>query len=256
MGKHANTSMGHGGDRFPSTCWSRLIEPVGEQNGASRLDDGTTLAALYWRPVYAFIRSRWSRSNEDAKDLTQAFFLWMIETDFVRRADPGRGKFRAFLRTALERFLTDDARRQNRRKRGGDRRHVELPGADDDDILATLHDPGVPSPELALDQAWRRTVLEQALSRVRTAFESSGKATTFRVFEDYFLNDSEELDYDRVAARHGISKNDVSNALMQAKRAYRSSIRAVVTETVRDRDELDEELAWLFSERRDPEATP
>lgn len=250
-----DTSIGRGRDRFPSTRWSRLVESPrgsGESGGDAAGDaplreaDGTELAARYWRPVYAYVRRRWSRNNEDAKDLTQSFFVWMLEHDFVQQADPARGRFRAFLRTALERFLTDDQRGRKRRKRGGDRVHVELPGADDADLLAMLQDDKAVGPVEALDEEWRRTVLAQALELLRDEMKASGKATSFAVFEDYFLDDSDTLDYARVAERHGISKVDVSNALARTKRAYRAWIRRVVADTVKGADELEEELAWLY----------
>jgi hypothetical protein len=40
------------------------------------------LAALYWKPAYKYFRIKWRASNEDAKDLTQAFFARAIERDF------------------------------------------------------------------------------------------------------------------------------------------------------------------------------
>lgn len=245
-----DTSIDRGRERFPSTRWSRILEPrsPAESDGSPTppSTDFSELAAQYWRPVYAYIRNRWSRSNEDAKDLTQAFFLWILEHDFVQRADPVRGRFRGYLRTALERFLTDDRRARNRQKRGGDRVRLELPGVDDADLLESLQDVKAADPSEVLDEEWRRTVLVQSLARLREQMEANGKRTSYAVFEDYFLNDSEELDYARVAERHGISKVDVSNALTRSKQAYRACIRSVVAETVGGPDELDEELRWLF----------
>ena len=38
--------------------------------------------------------------EKDAKDLAQDFFLWMMESDFLSRADRGRGRFRVFVKVA------------------------------------------------------------------------------------------------------------------------------------------------------------
>ena len=77
-----------------------------------------TLCAAYWYPVYAYVR-RCGQSAEDAADLTQAFFAHLVEARILARADPDRGKLRTFLLTAMQHFLRDDWRKQQRLKRGG-----------------------------------------------------------------------------------------------------------------------------------------
>ena len=44
---------------------------------------------------------------EQARDLTQDFFAYLLERDVIARADPARGRFRAFLRTVCARNLAD-----------------------------------------------------------------------------------------------------------------------------------------------------
>src|SRR5262249_30986876 len=116
--------------RFPSTCWSRI-----EQDTTAALE---TLAQRYWRPIHAYLRRALSRNDADARDLTQDFFVWMIETSFVHKADPARGRFRAFLKTALRRYVDDQDQRARALKRGGGRRFVPLAG---DDPTATAYEP-------------------------------------------------------------------------------------------------------------------
>jgi DNA-directed RNA polymerase specialized sigma24 family protein len=42
-----------------------------------------SLILAYWKPVYKTVRLKWNKSNEDAKDLTQAFFTRAMEKGFL-----------------------------------------------------------------------------------------------------------------------------------------------------------------------------
>src|SRR5262245_56386546 len=77
-GPAADTSLGGGKRDFPSTCWSKLLHSAGDDPERRRAS-AELLVRSYWRPIYVYIRSRWAKTNEDAKDLTQDFFLWMME---------------------------------------------------------------------------------------------------------------------------------------------------------------------------------
>jgi DNA-directed RNA polymerase specialized sigma24 family protein len=63
-----------------------------------------SLYRIYSHPVYAFIRRR-GHSRHEAQDLTQDFFVHLLQKNIPDKADPLRGKFRTFLLTALEFFL-------------------------------------------------------------------------------------------------------------------------------------------------------
>jgi hypothetical protein len=47
-------------------------------------------------------------SPEDAQDLTQGFFLHLIERKTLRRVDRAKGKFRSFLLASLQNYLSTD----------------------------------------------------------------------------------------------------------------------------------------------------
>ena len=80
----------------------------------------SSLCQAYWYPIYAFVRHR-GFSPEQAQDLTQDFFAYVLERDLIAKADPARGRFRAFLRTVCARHLADHRDRENAAKRGGGR---------------------------------------------------------------------------------------------------------------------------------------
>jgi len=64
-----DTNIGGPGGRFPTTRGS-AIQGVSSPDASERRRSFDTLVAAYWKPVYKYVRIRWRRSNEDAKDLT------------------------------------------------------------------------------------------------------------------------------------------------------------------------------------------
>ena len=103
--------------RFHTTQWSAVLDaahrtsPEGEKALAG-------LCQVYWYPLYAYIR-RQGAPQADAQDLTQQFFVHVLSTDLLAAADWQRGRFRAFLLTALKNFLANEHRRATAGKRGG-----------------------------------------------------------------------------------------------------------------------------------------
>jgi DNA-directed RNA polymerase specialized sigma24 family protein len=90
------------------------------------------LCQLYWYPLYAFAR-RWGQTPEDAQDLTQGFFLQLLDHRLLAAADQRKGKFRSFLLAAFQHYLSDQADRARCLKRGGHYEFIslDLEGAED-----------------------------------------------------------------------------------------------------------------------------
>ena len=218
---------------FPSTRWSRILA----QPGPRDLD---ALAQAYWRPIHAYLAARLRLDDDAARDLAQEAFAWMLATRFFDRADPARGRFRGLLKKALANFAIDHVRRQGAEKRGSGRACEPL------DAEHERADPRSPTPDQVLDEAWRRELLERARQMLEAELDADGRRTYWLVFRDWFLDECLDLDHAALAARHGITKTDVSNWLDHAKRRYRDILRGLVLETVTDEAELEVELRWLF----------
>ena len=60
------------------------------------------LGAVYWQPIFGFLRSRGS-SNE-----AQGFFNYLFEREFLKNIEPNSGRFRNFLLVSLRRWLKDE----------------------------------------------------------------------------------------------------------------------------------------------------
>ncbi len=234
-----------GDGAFPATRWSLFLEDSAHPEKRQELWE--SLATSYWKPVYGYVRARWAKTNDDALDATQEFFLWMLESEFVKQADPQRGRFRGFMKTALANFMTDLERKKSALKRGGARTLLPING-DEDEQIPELADTAGRAPEEILDGLWRDELLERAVSALRSELENDGKSLYFEVFRAYFLDD-EKVDYAGIAKRFEISTTDVSNYLTHVKRRYRLQLERSVLETVGDRGELEAEVAWLLEGR-------
>jgi RNA polymerase sigma-70 factor (ECF subfamily) len=227
---------------FPTTLWSDVRG--GGAVGKAREAALAALAQRYQAPAEAYLAAALRLPRERAHELFQGFFTWMLASDWLAKAAPERGRFRAFLKVALRNFATDELRRERAAKRGGGARAESLDGEDAPEVC----DRTTPTPDEALDRAWRAALVEAAFERTRLDFERRERGLVFAVFRDYYLAAGPEPDYRALAERHGITTTDVSNYLQRTKQAYREHLRALVLDTVADAEDLGEELAWLVSE--------
>src|SRR5438270_2153758 len=164
-----DTAIGGSRDRFPSTQVSLIEAAAGQPLALERV------AALYWKPVYKFIRCKFRKDNEAAKDLTQGFFTSALEREFFQRFDPAKAGFRTYLRLAVERFAANQHEAEGRQKRGGG---VEF--SDLDDAAASTE-----SPEEIFLQEWRRQVFALAIEDLRAECVRDGRGAEWAVFEAY-----------------------------------------------------------------------
>ena len=193
---------------------------------------------LYWKPVYRFIRLKFHKNNEDAKDLTQGFFATALQRDFFARFDPCKASFRTYVRMAVERFAANQHAAENRQKRGG---HFEFEALDPEQAIAGE------SPEEAFEREWQRQLFSLAVDDLRGHCEACGKQLQFHIFQDYDLAQGERLSYAQLAVRHGISEPSVTNHLAWARRMLRGFVTERLRGTTSGARELREEMrrVWI-----------
>jgi RNA polymerase sigma factor (sigma-70 family) len=223
MNRFGDTSMG-GFSTFPATPWSGSVDsrPV--------LDD---LLRIYWRPLYAHVRRRWARSNEEAKDLVQEFCLGLIDGHMLDRYDPARGRFRSFMRAALDNFVRTDLRARARLCRTPVPFSVEPATTD--------------TPPDAFDRDWTEAVLDAAVRRVEAELANEGKLAYFDIFRAVESRDGRPS-YDEVAKQCGCSPVDVSNRVQFVKRALRRAVAEIVRRSVGDGEAFRREMDFLTGE--------
>lgn len=234
-----DTGIGGPSSRFPTTRLS-AVAGVRSPDATERQRAHAALISGYWKPVYKHLRLRWRKPNEEAKDLTQAFFARALEKDFFTGFDPARARFRTFLRTCLDRFLANEEASAQRLKRGGDVTLLPLDFEEADAELARLAPVDANALERLFDEEWVRSLFAQALEDLRQSCEARGRRTHLQLFERYDLveSPSERPTYAALAAELGLKVTDVTNYLA----AVRRELRALVLERLREMTATDEEF--------------
>jgi RNA polymerase sigma factor (sigma-70 family) len=243
MPMDADTAIGGLRDRFPSTRHS-LLEAV-SADGALPNEALEQVAALYWKPVYKYIRLKWHKDNEDAKDLTQSFFASALERDFFQQFDPRKASFRTYLRMALDRFTANEHAAAHRQKRGGT---VSITALDFAEVEAqALQCADADTPEEVFHREWQRQLFTLAVEDLRAHCREAGKQLQFQIFEEYDLADGDRPAYAELALRHGISAAALNNHLAWSRRVLRTyltdRLRGVTSGDRELRDEMRTVLA-------------
>jgi RNA polymerase sigma factor (sigma-70 family) len=228
-----DTAIGGPQGRFPSTQAS-LLEAAAAGLPSEALD---RVIALYWKPVYRYIRLKFGKNNEDAKDLTQGFFTAGLERGFFARFDPSKASFRTYLRMAVERFAASQHAAANRQKRGG---NIEFEPVEEQAITAE-------SPEQMFEREWQRQLFSLALDDLRAHCEQCGKQLQFGIFEAYDLAAGERPSYAALAARHGIAETAVTNYLAWARRMLRAFVTARLRGVTSGEEELRREMRLVWT---------
>lgn len=227
-------------DGFGSTAWS-VILAAAQEDGAAALD---RLCRKYWKPVYTFARRR-GLAPWDAEDATQDFFRYLLSREWLKRADPQRGSFRAYLLTLLRNFLANRRRTEHALKRGGPARDAIF-GIDADEGEVAAVPAQDADPARAYERAWAACVLEAALARLEAEQAGAGHATRFRALQPFLTRPPAPGEYERLAAGLELTRNRIALALHRLSRRLAELIRTEVADTLSDRSALDAELRLLF----------
>ncbi len=233
---------------FPSTLWTVIRQAGGaEAHPARRREALGALVERYWKPVYWYLRLSHDRDPATAMDLTQAFFLHVLESGFAAKASPDRGRFRAYLKVSVRNFVVNDALAAQAARRGGGAWALSLDEAERGaaELLAAGREGGA---EHVFEREWRSAVVHGAAEALRKRLAADGKSVVFEAFRIHDLEGDEAVGYRDIAAKLGISETDVGNHLRTARELFRECVRAEVRETVGSAAELGEELRELFGE--------
>lgn len=214
------------------------------RSGSNAHDALTRLCRIYWFPLYAHVRRR-GFSAHDAEDLTQDFFARLLSRQSIARADPARGRFRTFILTALDHFLTDEWNRARTEKRGGAIELLSLDMENAEDRFAQVADPGV-SPDRMFDREWALVVLRTVLTRLGEEYRAAGKAELFAALKPTLTSARNSQPYAALAAQLGRNENAVKVAVHRLRQRYRALLQAEVADTVASDSEANPELHALL----------
>lgn len=235
------------GVAFPATQWSMILRV--QREGPALQGAMNDFCRRYWYPIYAYLRSR-GFERPEAQDITQSFFLEAVSGDLIRHAEQGRGRLRSFLLGALSRHLADHLRHEKAAKRGG--RVVVLPiecYTAEEKFSAETTD--YRDPESLFLSAWARSLLDDALAKVRKHYADSGRAAMFDALQPYLSLEEKATRYDVLAQRLNTTESNLRLNVHRMRQRFAKLLRDAVAETVETSAELEEELAWLSGVLRD-----
>ncbi len=238
-----NSAEAEGDDPFGSTRWSLVV--AAGRGGADAQGALEALCQAYWLPVYAYVRQR-CPDVHDAHDLTQTFFAYLLEKNSVSAADPARGRFRAFLLTALKNFLVNEHARAAAKKRGRDRTIVSLDRIAAEERIGFAQTPSL-TPEQEFERRWAMILLERVVERLAAEHARAGKSLQFETLRLFLTQQSGEVTQTEAARRLGLTEQAIRAAIYRLRKRYRTLLRDEIAQTLGSGDDIDDELRRLFT---------
>ena len=200
-----------------------------------------SLCEHYWYPLYAYLRRRGYRADE-AQDLTQEFFIRVLEGRYLDRADPEKGRFRSFMLTSLKFFVADEEDRHRARKRGGGTVvTLEFSSGEERYQREPAHDE---TPERIFERRWALSLIERVVEKLRGEFVHHGRPEHFERLKVFLLGQS-DAPYAVLAREMNTSEGALKVAIHRLRKRYRELFRQEIADTVADPAEVESELRFL-----------
>ncbi len=233
-----------GAEVFTATHWSVVVQA--RHGSPGRREALERLCSSYWLPIYAYLR-RCGHSPADSEDLTQGFFVHLIESDFLDRSDPARGRFRGYIIAALKRFLGDHFERQGAKKRGGGVEFVDWNCIDAEGEFELTG--GVQSeldPSAAYERHFAQALMSKALRRLEEEQVSAGKSRQFAALKTFLGGAPGPGGYELAARELGTTRANVAVWVHRLNQRYTELIKLEVADAVEDPAEAKDELRHLL----------
>src|ERR1700751_1357128 len=225
---------------FPTTRWT-LVVSAGAPDRKEARPALVSLCEGYWYPLYAYLRRRGYLADQ-AQDLTQEFFIRVLEGRYLDRADPEKGRFRSFLLTSLKFFVADEEDRQRAGKRGGGVLvPLEFSSGEERYQREPTHDE---TPERIFERRWALSMLDRVVERLRDEFVQHGRPEHFERLKVFLLGQS-DAPYAALAREMKTSEGAVKVAIHRLRKRYRELFRQEIADTVADPAEVEAELRFL-----------
>jgi len=229
---------------FPTTRWS-LLAQASIHGDAVQTEAWAEFYRRYQGPVIAFIR-RQGRTQVQAEDLAQEFFIYVIENATLQRADPLRGRFRSFLLKLLVRYLSRDRVKGVAVKRGGGLEPLPLDAQLEDELAvpaAVAH---------SFDRTWAWELLALTKQEQALRWVARDRAADLAKLEGFLPGSSVAPTYEEAAQALGWTLARLKTEVFRLRQEFREILRAEVALTVDEPGEVDAELRHLHTVLADP----
>lgn len=230
-------------DWFATTRWT-IVNAAGHRSDPRAGEALGELCRIYWPPLYRYLRGR-GHNPDQAQDLTQGFFVRLLERGSIQAADPNRGRFRAFLLTALKRYVINEHERAVALRRGGQHVHLTL-DFDDAERTYLLERRSEDTPERVFDRKWAAITLDRTLVRLREECARDGRSAEANALLPYLTDSGDLPAYKAVADELGVTEGAVKVAVHRLRQRFGAILRLEVGQTVLEPDDVDEEMRELI----------
>lgn len=243
--------MARGGN-FPPTRWS-VVAAARSNDPDQRTRALDALFAAYWKSVYKYIRLKYSKDADESQDLTQGFFIELLERDLLSRFDPQKSRLRTYIRLCVDSFVLNEIKHSGRLKRGGDVVHlaIDFPTAEGELAIQTIDPGSIPSPdnfEEFFEKEWIRNLFTVAVEDLKRICAERNRQTAFELFDAYDLAENEAVSYAELTAVHGVSIAEVTNQIAWARREFRRVAKQRLRELCSSDEEFAREATMLFGD--------
>lgn len=231
---------------FTATHWS-IVRAAQQTNSEAAQAALEALCRRYWHPLYCYARRK-GHDQHGAEDLVQGFIGSLLDHDRhrLKQALQPKGKFRTFLLSALQHFMTDEWRRQEAQSRGGGVTHISLDEMADAEGRYAAEPAIGPTPDEEYDKQYACRVFAEALRALREEYEAKGKADLFLALEPLLTGAVPAGFYEEAASRLHVTPGALKTELNRFKHRLGLLVRREVAQTVAERKDLEEELRYLF----------
>lgn len=233
-----------GNSHFPTTHWT-LVQTIGSGDRDQSEQALGELCRRYWYPIYAFLR-RSGRSEEDAEDLTQAFFEKLISEETLQEMEPDgeNGKLRSFLLAVLKHMLVDEHRYRKAGKRGGGFLDFSLDQMEAEQRYR--YEPvDTDDPEKLYLRAWALNLVETTRMKLREIFAKKDRTALFEILDPFLLSTDDTPPYADLAEQLDSTEGAVRLLVHRTRGKFRAELERQVANTVADASDVEAEMDWL-----------
>jgi DNA-directed RNA polymerase specialized sigma24 family protein len=226
--------------RFPTTAWSMVVKAADPQSHSFQ-ESLARLCAMYWYPIFVFIRSR-GFTSEEARDHTQEFFACVIEKQYLAGLDRSKGRFRSFVLASICHFLANRLDSERAAKRGGGREILPLECQYEGETY--FREPShACTPEALFEHQWALTLLDRTLKRLRAEYAGPD----FNRLKPFLMGEADRGQMAIAAGEMRMSEGAFRVVVHRLRKRYRDALRAEIAETVSEPDLVEGEIRYLLT---------
>jgi len=241
------TTEGRSGGLFATTHWTEILaaRSADEPRGRRALEE---LLARYWKSVFCYLRCK-GYESESAKDLTQGFFHEIVlGRGLIERADRSKGRFRTFLLTCLNRYVSK-IRQAGKAKHGLSRGRLVC--LEEIDKLSVPEPRHYTTPSSAFDYAWGTALLDEVIDEVAGKCRETGNAAYWELFRERVLRpimgNIQPPPLPLLCEKYGVAETaKASHMILTVKRRFRAVLRRYVRQFVSSDAEVEDEIRYLM----------